>query len=138
MAYILKGRRRFIMFKSIVRNLIPTKHWSYLSWHRDRFGLFSTIKAYANLLRTGIGTAPNPFSGGSVFIRPGTTDQSVYQQIFESKDYDFELNDPKFIIDAGAHIGLSSIFFANKYPSSTIIAIEPEPSNFTMLCKNAG
>jgi FkbM family methyltransferase len=40
------------------------------------------------------------------------------------------------IIDAGANIGLTSIFFANEYPNARIIAIEPEASNFEMLQKN--
>lgn len=44
--------------------------------------------------------------------------------------------DPKFIIDAGAHIGLSSVFFASKYPEATVVALEPEPSNFAILLKN--
>jgi len=43
---------------------------------------------------------------------------------------------PKTIVDAGANIGLSAIFFANKYPDATIIAVEPESSNFQLLQKN--
>jgi len=43
---------------------------------------------------------------------------------------------PKVIIDAGAHIGLASIYFANKYPEAKIIAIEPEENNFALLKAN--
>jgi FkbM family methyltransferase len=43
---------------------------------------------------------------------------------------------PRVIVDAGANIGLTSIFYANKYPSANIIAIEPESSNFALLQKN--
>lgn len=46
--------------------------------------------------------------------------------------------DPKLIIDAGANIGYSSIFFANRYPKARVIAVEPERSNYEMLVKNAG
>jgi len=40
------------------------------------------------------------------------------------------------IIDAGANIGLASIFFANKCPEAKIISIEPEAENFRLLTKN--
>jgi FkbM family methyltransferase len=37
------------------------------------------------------------------------------------------------IIDAGANIGLSALFFANKYPDAKIFAIEPEETNYKLL-----
>lgn len=43
---------------------------------------------------------------------------------------------PRTIVDAGANIGLTAVFFATKYPSSKIIAVEAEASNFIMLQKN--
>jgi FkbM family methyltransferase len=43
---------------------------------------------------------------------------------------------PKFIIDAGANIGTSAVFFAKKYPAAKIIAVEPEDGNFKLLLKN--
>ncbi len=122
----------------IVRNTIGEDHWSFLSWYRDRFGLLPAVLGYMNLLRyKGLGIAPNPLTGGSVFLRPGTSDQSVYDEIFLSKEYDIDLGSPDFIVDAGAHIGLASVFFAGKYPKATVIALEPEPSNFDILLKNA-
>lgn len=72
-----------------------------------------------------------------VYIRIGTTDASVLRQVFVLKQYDVACPIvPKIIVDAGANIGLSAIFFANKYPDATIIALEPESSNFRLLQKN--
>ena len=72
-----------------------------------------------------------------IFVRISTTDASVLRQVLFERHYDFELKTPpKVIIDAGANIGLASIFFANRYPDATIIAIEPEVSNFGLLEKN--
>lgn len=36
---------------------------------------------------------------------------------------------PKFIIDAGANIGIASVFFKTKYPNATIVSIEPDLQN---------
>ena len=124
------------MLKTIAKRIVRKDHWDFVSWHHHKFGFFQTIRAYIGLRRKGIGEAPNPLTGGVVFLRPGTTDQDVYDEIFISKEYDIDLGDPRFIVDAGAHIGLSSVFFACKYPKATIIALEPEPLNFDLLIKN--
>jgi len=54
------------------------------------------------------------------------------------KQYDPGVPDfsPRMIVDAGAHIGMASISFACRYPRATIIAVEPEPSNFAVLLRN--
>jgi FkbM family methyltransferase len=73
-----------------------------------------------------------------IFVRQNSTDLLVFQQIFIYKEYliNYNNSNPKTIIDAGANIGLSAIFFANKYPDSIIYAIEPEENNFKILLKN--
>jgi FkbM family methyltransferase len=72
-----------------------------------------------------------------IYVRNGTTDVLVYKSIVENAEYDFAVKkEPRIIIDAGANIGLASVFFANKYPNAKIIAIEPEEFNFEMLKKN--
>jgi hypothetical protein len=126
------------MLKAIVKRHVKRDHWLFMSWCWERFGLLPSLLAYANLLRNGgMGRAPNPLTGQSLFLRPGTTDQDVYDEIFVGHKYDLPLDDPRFIIDAGAHIGLSAVFFADKYPQATVVAIEPEPSNFEILERNA-
>lgn len=72
-----------------------------------------------------------------ICVRIGTTDTSVLRQVFKERQYDIPIEvNPKLIIDAGANIGLASVFFANKYPNALIIAVEPEPSNFKILQRN--
>ena len=70
-------------------------------------------------------------------LRLPSSDVPTYDQVFINNEYDFIVEtQPKTIVDAGANIGLASIYFANKYPDAQIIAIEPEKSNFEMLKKN--
>jgi FkbM family methyltransferase len=72
-----------------------------------------------------------------ISLRYPSTDLSTYKQVFEDFSYNFTLNqEPQIIVDAGANIGLASIYFANKYLNAKIISIEPEKSNFEMLKKN--
>jgi len=70
-------------------------------------------------------------------LRIPSSDADTYRQIFLNQEYDFDVKtQPKAIVDAGANIGLASIYFANRYPDAKIIAIEPELSNFELLRKN--
>lgn len=71
------------------------------------------------------------------FLRAGTSDIGIYEQVFFDREYEFLVtHPPKVILDAGANIGLAAIYFANKYPEAKIIAIEPEESNFELLKEN--
>jgi FkbM family methyltransferase len=72
-----------------------------------------------------------------IYVRPSTTDINVFREVFLFHAYGFKTEvTPEVVIDAGANIGLSSIFFANRFPKATIYAIEPERSNFEYLLKN--
>jgi FkbM family methyltransferase len=72
-----------------------------------------------------------------IYLRLKTSDMLTFVHIFLRREYDVEIaKTPTVIVDAGANIGLSSIFYANKYPDAKIIALEPETSNFGLLKKN--
>ena len=72
-----------------------------------------------------------------IYLRRGTTDNLVFEQIIVSNRFDFNFTfNPKLIIDAGAYIGITSSYFANKYPSAKIFAIEPEISNYNQMMMN--
>ena len=44
--------------------------------------------------------------------------------------------DKPLILDLGANIGAASVWFAAKFPRTTVIAVEPELANFALLEKN--
>ena len=45
-------------------------------------------------------------------------------------------NLPSRIVDAGANIGLASVYFASRFPNARIVALEVEQSNFELLKRN--
>lgn len=67
-----------------------------------------------------------------------STDMFIFLQIFRSNEYDCMLgiSSPDFILDLGANVGYSSAYFLSAFPEAKIIAIEPDPDNYRMCCKN--
>jgi FkbM family methyltransferase len=62
---------------------------------------------------------------------------SMVHEIFSKRNYLFKAkSDAPLIIDCGANIGLSLIYFKLLYPQSTIIAFEPDPGAFAALAEN--
>ena len=103
------------------------------------FGVSGVLwAAKARLLRRPIEIAAvAPDTKHPVHLRLTTSDISVFRQVLVTREYDSPFHfSPRTIIDAGANIGLTSVFYANRYPNATIIAIEPESTNFKMLKKN--
>lgn len=78
------------------------------------------------------------FNGADLSLRIDDSDIRVFKQIFVDNEYD-SLNLPetaKTIIDLGANIGLSALFFIKKFPTSRIVAVEPDAVNFSIMEKN--
>jgi FkbM family methyltransferase len=92
---------------------------------------------------------------GKLYLRDGQSDLSVYRAIFVK----MELNIQKFpqysrikrrcdeivargrvpiILDLGANIGVSSVWFALMFPQAKILAVEPDPDNVVLCRLNAG
>ncbi len=72
-----------------------------------------------------------------VQVRLNTSDMHALQAIFLERELELPLaRRPKTIIDAGAFIGLSSIYFAWRFPDAKVVAIEPEKSNYELLVEN--
>src|SRR5438067_1966451 len=57
-------------------------------------------------------------------------------EIFLGEIYKIKLPQNARIIDCGAHIGLSTIYFKRICPTATIIAFEPDDRNFNLLKQN--
>jgi FkbM family methyltransferase len=61
----------------------------------------------------------------------------MHKEIFEQEIYKFiSPTEEPFIIDAGANIGLSTIYFKKLYPKARILAFEPDDYIFKYLQKN--
>jgi FkbM family methyltransferase len=75
--------------------------------------------------------------GRAITLRGATTDIHCFDQVFISEEYNspFEIS-PRVIVDAGANIGMATLYFVSRYPNARIVAIEPESSNFQMLQRN--
>ena len=72
-----------------------------------------------------------------ISMRAGTSDLWVFDQIFLYRDMETDFGqDLAFIIDAGANIGLTSTYLANRFPSAQILALEVDQKNFELLTAN--
>jgi len=79
-------------------------------------------------------------------------DKGVLQQIFANQDYKVEFweqgrtlrsfyertrrSTRPLIVDAGANIGASAVWFLNAFPDSFVFCIEPDRNNFELLERN--
>ena len=60
----------------------------------------------------------------TVHLRDNGTDIIIFEDVFNRHCYEFDAN-PKSIVDAGANIGLASLYFSLAYPQASIVSIEP-------------
>jgi FkbM family methyltransferase len=61
----------------------------------------------------------------------------AYREIFGREIYRFKSYDPSpVIIDCGANIGMSILYFKRLFPDAQILAFEPDEGNFELLSKN--
>jgi FkbM family methyltransferase len=77
------------------------------------------------------------FANFRIFYRRPYELLHTYQELFEKELYRFKANtDTPRIIDCGANIGLSIIYFKILYKQAYIEAFEPDERNFELLSKN--
>jgi FkbM family methyltransferase len=61
----------------------------------------------------------------------------LFEEIFLSRDYDFKTDNPApLIIDCGANIGVSILYFKMIYPEAVIYGFEPNLVAYRLLQKN--
>ena len=89
--------------------------------HRDDY----SIKSFA-------------FNNYKVFYKRPYELIKTYEELFLDEIYRFQTNNEKpVIIDCGANIGLSSLYFKSIYPNAILHAFEPDAALFDLLEKNA-
>jgi FkbM family methyltransferase len=62
----------------------------------------------------------------------------VFEEVFLHRDYDisYRTHSPKVLVDIGANVGLAALFFADRFPTATIHAVEPDPCTYQRLCED--
>jgi len=119
------------------RRLIPAqyKHWyrwsldsGYRTKHRELARLSSLPRYQPTVTEV---------NGRSIEVVDAASFLFMHGEIFEQQIYCFEASTPQpLIIDGGANIGLSVIYFKELYPESRIIAFEPDEEVFAVLQRN--
>ena len=120
--HVIRTWSKYMTFLSSLR---------YLRYSRRRATGTSTDGELSLLLT-------NPVSA-SITIRKNTTDDDTLSEVIVQNVYGgvlAKIRDAKFIIDMGANIGFSTLYFAAHYPESRIVSIEPDPRNYALLLRN--
>ncbi len=101
------------------------------------FGVKDGVKFYAHIKINPSGWFYSSSYKTRFYLRPNTSDYYTFHQVFLENQYNITIPaTPKTIIDAGANIGMASIYFAHRFPAAKIIAIEPSAENFKVLLQN--
>lgn len=79
--------------------------------------------------------------GVPIHYRPGTSDPALIYSVLlkqgrKSEYWVPQSLDPAVILDIGANIGISSIYFSDRFPRAQIYAFEPVPQNVALLSRN--
>lgn len=63
---------------------------------------------------------------------------AVFNEIFRKHDYrpPRVTPEPEVVVDAGANLGLATLYFSRIYPRARFVCYEPAPANFVHLQKN--
>lgn len=128
--------------------LLPAKLASFHDWSRpfrERFGAVAGTRISLATRRAIWASQPGKFVRVAIpgwkypfYLRSGTSDAAVFWQVFLDRQGSFPVEGtPKFIVDAGANIGLVSICLANRFPGCRILALEIDAGNYQLLVRNA-
>ena len=101
------------------------------------YGIFSGGKMFLNCKLKRFSNLKVPGIKYGLKLRNGTSDLETFYQIFLDQEYTTELiKSPNVVIDAGANIGLFTVFIKSQFPNAKVISIEPDKENYEVLREN--
>jgi FkbM family methyltransferase len=110
---------------------------SRLSKYINKLGFKDGWKFYAAVKKQVANNVQFSFLNHPVFFRGIYSDYAMFEQIFIEKQYQLPITiNAQSIIDLGANVGYASVYFANKFPSAKITALEPEKNNHATALTN--
>jgi FkbM family methyltransferase len=75
--------------------------------------------------------------GYRFFCRNREEFERICHDVFDGHEYAFETRRrAPLIVDAGAHVGVATHYFKNRYPHARVLALEANPITFALLRKN--
>ena len=126
---------KFARIRELYRCIGPWSALLYMAKLRSlsllsRLGLCA-VKGRQFALRSSSSRTP-------VYARYGSSDLDVFEQIFVKQTYRclLDVSEPKLIVDCGANVGYSSVYFLSRFPEAHVVAIEPDLDNYSMCQKN--
>ena len=73
----------------------------------------------------------------TLYLRTGTSDYAVLRQVFVEHEYaPLDNVTAKLVIDCGAYVGYSALYFLNHFPQAIVVAVEPSPENAALCRRN--
>jgi len=127
----------------------------YVSGYGLRFGVFHAAEhlfRFRLAARGAVASTKGP-DGDVVFLRSRTSDLATFREIFIDREYELmnlstfpkilsvyntmiAANNTPLVIDAGANIGLGSIFLSRLFPAASFILVEPDQDNVAIAALN--
>jgi FkbM family methyltransferase len=129
-SFLVLLRRNLVLLKN---GLIDGNNFSFLSVVSFSFSYTLSTFFYSGKKITKIKLK----NGNFIYLRTRSSDLEVFIQHYIYKEL-FELKNKscgkiKYILDAGANIGITALILSELFPNSVIVAIELEEDNFKML-----
>ncbi|KEO75287.1 FkbM family methyltransferase [Anditalea andensis] len=118
------------IFKQFYRKLTITKHSKFKENESDELHRLTRLPRFT-VGYTNIFSKPFKFHDAPSFL-------ATYRELFVDELYKFnpKVNGGGIILDCGANMGLSVLYFSSNYPDHEIIAFEPEEAIFKVLEEN--
>jgi hypothetical protein len=81
------------------------------------------------------------FKQNTFFLRSHSPDVQAWNSTFMNHDFQFMdklfiKKPPTTILDLGANVGFTTVYFANRYPDARVAAVEPSLGNFATASVN--
>ena len=102
-------------------------YWLLLT---QRYGLWTGAWLYIRFKLLELPTLKLPELERPIAFRKGMSERHAFAQVFIQREYDFDWGgELERIVDAGANVGLATLYFKERFPRARIAAVEPHPGN---------
>lgn len=126
------------MFKNLISSFRKARH--FRGSNAEKISVFFFLIQFyikRHLFKSKTSEATACFLNYKVAGSDYATLNFLFNEIFITNEYYLKPSEKElFIIDCGANIGMSVLYFKRLFPNSRILAFEPNPYAFELLSKN--